>query len=57
MQCPQRNIYYELRISLLEGEKTPFYPDYLKDNSNNPGEDFNFGDKNQNKTALRGNFN
>jgi hypothetical protein len=38
MQCPQGTIFYEMRISQLKGQESPFYPDYLKDNSKNPGE-------------------
>jgi hypothetical protein len=60
MQCPQRTMYYELRISQLKGETSPFYPDYLKDNSNNPGENLqstlNAKEKNTSKPAFVGKY-
>lgn len=39
MQCPKGTIFFEMRISVLKGDASTFYPNYLKDNSKNPGED------------------
>lgn len=37
MQAPAERIFFEIKIRQLEGEQSPSYPDYFKDNSMNTG--------------------